>query len=466
LLRESNATSSALNHHADLRGPIPAVGTTEVDFTKTMKIRNLFISLALASSLESNLLAQTSSNPAPDPLALTIAGAIQEAIDRNLSILAERANLPVSEAAKITASLRPNPVVSAAADHLDALGTGFSEANAAGPPEYSLRVDLPIERAKKRELRVEAASFGRRIAEHQLENAIRKLRLEVQLACIDVLEAKAKLTLAKENLTALERLVQLNEARLASGAIAPLEVSRARVAMLQYRTSVRSSELELATAKARLLPLLGRRASGQSIDILGELAIAAPSTPLTLEGLLSVAITARPDYALQQREQARTQADLRLQIAQGKIDYSVGMEYRRQQGLNGRGNMIGFFVSAPVPVFNRNQGEIARAQAEGERARRAIRAVENEIQSEVFALFQEYESARSLVADIEKELLTTAEQARKTTAYVYNAGATTLVDVLDAQRAFNETMQTYHSARANFARVQVRLAAAAGKENL
>jgi cobalt-zinc-cadmium efflux system outer membrane protein len=431
-----------------------------------MHNQSFLLPLALACGMASGTLAQTTSNRVPDTPSLTIANAIQEAIEKNLSILAERANLPISEAAKITASLRPNPVVSAAADHLDALGTGFSEANAAGPPEISLRVDLPIERAKKRELRVEAASFGRSIAEQQLENAIRKLRLDVQLACIDVLEAKAKLALAKENLTTLERLVELNEARLASGAIAPLEVSRARVAMLQYRTSVRSSELELATAKARLLPLLGRRAAGQAVDIVGDLAIPAPATAPTLGGLQSLALAARPDLGLLQREQARTQADLRLQIAQGKIDYSVGMEYRRQQGINGRGNMIGFFVSAPLPVFNRNQGEIARAQAEGDRARRSIRAVENEIQSEVFTLFQEYESARSLVADIEKELLTTAEQARKTTAYVYNAGATTLVDVLDAQRAFNETMQTYHSARANYARVQVRLAAATGKENL
>jgi cobalt-zinc-cadmium efflux system outer membrane protein len=305
------------------------------------------------------------------------------------------------------------------------------------------------------------------MAELQLENAVRKLRLDVQLACVDVQEAKAKLALASDNLASLQRLVELNEARLASGAIAPLEVSRARVAMLQYRTSVRSAELELATAKARLLPLLGRRSAGPAIDIRDDLAAIPTAAPaLTLDGLQTLALSSRPDLMLLRRDQARSQADLRLQIAQGKIDYSVGMEYRRQQGINGRGNMIGFFVSAPLPVFNRNQGEIARAQAEIMRAGRSIQAIENEIQSEVFTLFQENESARSLVADIEKELLTTAEQARKTTAYVYNAGATTLVDVLDAQRAFNETMQTYYGARANYARVRVRLAAATGKEDL
>jgi cobalt-zinc-cadmium efflux system outer membrane protein len=116
--------------------------------------------------------------------ALTAEEAIQEAIRHNLALLAERANLPVADAARITARLRPNPVVSAAADHLDTLGTGFSEANGAGPPEYSLRVDFPIERARKRELRTEAASYIRTIAEAQLEDAIRKLRLNVHLAFV------------------------------------------------------------------------------------------------------------------------------------------------------------------------------------------------------------------------------------------------------------------------------------------
>ena len=76
---------------------------------------------------------------------LSIAEAIREAVDNNLGILAERANLPVAEAARITARLRPNPVVSAGADSLDLLGTGFSPENAAGPPQYSIRVDLPLE---------------------------------------------------------------------------------------------------------------------------------------------------------------------------------------------------------------------------------------------------------------------------------------------------------------------------------
>src|SRR5438552_4739161 len=76
------------------------------------------------------------------PAALTIAQAIDEAVAHNLSLFAERANLSIADAAAITARLRPNPVVSFSADHLDVLGTHFDDANNGGPPEIAWRVDV------------------------------------------------------------------------------------------------------------------------------------------------------------------------------------------------------------------------------------------------------------------------------------------------------------------------------------
>src|SRR5204862_7874526 len=103
--------------------------------------------------------------------------------------------------------------------------------------------------------------------EAQFAEAVRRLRLDVTLASIDVLEAKARLQLARDNLQTLERLVQLNERRLTSGAIPALEVTRSRVAMLQYRGSVKTAELALNEARLKLLPLLGRKPGEQPVDI-------------------------------------------------------------------------------------------------------------------------------------------------------------------------------------------------------
>ena len=146
------------------------------------------------------------------------------------------------------------------------------------------------------------------------------------------------------------------------------------------------------------------------------------------------------------------------------MDYTFGAEYRRQQGVNGTGNSVGVFFSAPIPVFSRNQGEIARVRAEQEQLGKSFAAQRAQVSGEVTTAWQEFESARTMVAEIERDLIGPSEEARNTTAYVYKAGASSLLDVLDSQRAFNETMSAYYGAQADYRRAASRLAAAVGQE--
>jgi cobalt-zinc-cadmium efflux system outer membrane protein len=160
----------------------------------------------------------------------------------------------------------------------------------------------------------------------------------------------------------------------------------------------------------------------------------------------------RPDLLAQRQERARSQAEVRLQIAQGKVDYVVGTEYRRQQGLAGRGNSLGIFFQADLPVFNRNQGEIARARQEQLQVEARLRAVEAMIETEVETAYLQYDTARRSLTRIEESLLEKARDVRQVTEYSYRRGEATLLELLDAQRAYNETMQAYNEARAEFAR--------------
>jgi cobalt-zinc-cadmium efflux system outer membrane protein len=421
-------------------------------------------SLALAAILSTTIVPETEAQNAFRTL--TIEEAVNEAVQRNLALLAEQANLSIAEAALMSARLRPNPVLSASADSLDLLGTGFDEANGAGPPQYALRVDIPLERAHKRELRTEVAEYSKRVVEARFADILRRLKLDVILAGIDILEAKARLQLAQDNLQALDRLLQLNEVRLTNGAVPQLEVTRSRVAMLQYRGSVKSAQLTLTQARLKLLPLLGRTPDEEPVDIDDRLGVMPVPVGSDLPGLQQAARATRPDLLALHRDQARTQADLRLQVAQGKVDYTAGAEYRRQQGVNGRGNLLGLFLSVPLPVFNRNQGEIMRAEAEQQKASRSVTAAETEIAGEVASAYHEFESARELLVEIERDLLRPTQEARAATTYMYQAGATSLLDVLDAQRAFNDTMETYHSAQAAFRRAQARLSIAVNRDVL
>jgi len=398
------------------------------------------------------------------PSVITVDQAVDEALQNNLDLLAQRVELTIAEARMIAARLRPNPVLSLSGDHLDALGTGFDQVNVGGPPEISSRVDFPIERGGKRQLRVATANYAREIAEARLLEAIRKLKLDVTLGCVEVIQAKANLALAIDNLRTFEELVRTNSVRVNAGAIPPLDLTRSQVAMLQFRSNVKRAELALLTTKTRLQNLLGRSTPTDGFEVLGELKVPLHVFGLELGALQSTAIDARPDVKALNLDQARSQSELRLQLAQGKVDYTFGTEYRRQQGINGKSNTLGFFFSVPLPVFNRNQGEIARVRAEQEQLQRQIEALKAQVQTEVKMAFQEFRSARELVEGIESDLLKPAEQARDTSAYVYRSGASSLIEFLDAQRAFNETMQSYHEAQAAYRRALTQLNATIGKE--
>jgi cobalt-zinc-cadmium efflux system outer membrane protein len=418
----------------------------------------------LSAGFHPNLFVLRAQTPEDGPgTILTEEQAVAEGLQNNLVLLAERVNLTIAEASIITARLRPNPVFSFGSDHLDWVGYGFNELNGGGPTEIAWRVDLPIEREGKRRFRTETAGLAKDVAQARLLDSIRTLTRELRLACVDVIQAKANLELARDNLRALEELVRINEARVQAGSIPPLELTRSRVAMLQFQGNVKRAELELATAKMKLELLLGRKTPSGQFDLMGELKV-AHDNDLDLKRLAEIARGSRPDLRAQELSMARSHSELQLQLAQAKVDYTLGSEFRRQAGVNGRSNSIGFFFSVPLPVYNRNQGEIARVRAESEQLLRQMRFLEAQVLSEINTAHQEFQSARELVDSIERSLLKPAQEARDTVAYVYRAGAATLMEYLDAQRAYNDSRQTYHEALAVYRKAVIRVNAACGQE--
>ncbi len=113
---------------------------------------------------------------------------------------------------------------------------------------------------------------------------------------------------------------------------------------------------------------------------------------------------------------------------------------------------MGFFFSTPLPVFNRNQGEIERARQEQRQIEARIQALKAAIQIEAENAFLRFVTARDLLKGIESNMLQQARDVRQTMEYSYRRGEASLVEFLDAQRAFNDTMQSYNEARAEFAR--------------
>jgi cobalt-zinc-cadmium efflux system outer membrane protein len=393
----------------------------------------------------------------PPTVTFTADQAAQEALEHNLTLLAERYNLSVAEARVVTAGLRPNPVLTfnaAFPDH-----TIYH--NNINPYSEMAHIDFVFERGAKRESRLAVAENAKEVTRLQFLNTVRTLLLDVQNACVDVLLAKNNLTLAQENLHALNEVVQISTHRVRAGDLADVELQRVSLTALQYQNQVRKRESDLLIARKELQVLVGRSLQDSLVDVSGELR--REGAPTNVEAVLHQALNLRPDLQALQRDQARSAADLRLQIAQGVVDYTIGAEYQRQQSPSRDGNQYGVSLSVPLPVFNRNQGEILRAQEEHEQLAVKLRALEADVRKEVQAVYQRYQTAQETVQRIESEMLGKAEAVRNTMAYTYQRGASSLLEYLDAQRTFNETRQSYNEARADYARGLYQLDAVTGQ---
>ena len=402
--------------------------------------------------------AQTSG--APPPSKLSIDQAVAEAIANNLDLLAERQNVPVAKAREIQAALRPNPVLTFAWDYQDWLRRSLTVENNGGPSEWRTQVDYLIERGGKRERRVDLARLVTSVNELRLLDTMRVLGLNVRQACVEQVLAKANVELARQNLAVFSDMLRVNEAKVKAGEVAGVELIRVRVAQQQFENALAQAELRLAMARNGLEQLLARKSHDAGLEI---------SDPLKEDGVVlladevrATALAQRPDLQAARKDVERAAADGRLQSAMAKQDVTASLAYHNQYGYS-NGRTFGTYVSVPLPVYNRNQGEILRAQRETEQAGTRVRALESAIATEAANAWQQYDSAWRMLDRIRGRLMSEARQVRDITEYSYRRGEASLLEFLDAQRAYNDAMQSYNDARSDYMKSLFLIDAVTGK---
>jgi cobalt-zinc-cadmium efflux system outer membrane protein len=320
---------------------------------------------------------------------------------------------------------------------------------------------MPLERGGKRGRRTEVARMQRGVAEFEFQDACRGLALDVANLFVDAQLARESLRLAKENLAYFESIVEVNKARLKAGDIAEVELLRSRLALSQQRNVVRDAESKYRSALSKLQTKMGRGAPVAGLELDGDLR--RDANPPVREQALQLALARRPDLAAARQDLTRAGAEVNSQLAQAKADPTVGTEYRRQQGVNGTGNSMGFFIALPLQVYNRNQGEIERARQERRQTELKVRQLEIEIAGEVDVAHEEATTSAAMLRNVEGEMLNEAQEVRRVTEYSYRRGHVTLLELLDAQRAYNETVQGAIEARAAYARSLFELDAVTGR---
>ena len=265
-----------------------------------------------------------------------------------------------------------------------------------------------------------------------------------------VVLAKADADVAQASLAEIDNVIGLNKSRYEVGEISGGELRRIQVERLKFVDDQFAAQLALRNARSALLALLNAPDLGESFDVVETLEAAGSATappvvappPLDPRSLRAEGLAQRPDLRAAQTQVVRAETQTLLQRALGSPNMTVGAGYQRNFGADA----FVFGVTVPLPIFNRNQGAVARADAERRQAANLARAAATDVLLDVQQAVNTVDITRARVQYIEREYLQPARESRDIVLAAYRLGSANLMDYLDAQRAFRDTLRTYNRA--------------------
>jgi cobalt-zinc-cadmium efflux system outer membrane protein len=374
----------------------------------------------------------------------------------NQTLRAQAQAIESSRAGEITASLRPNPQ--------------FQNDTTSA----TLGLYQEVEIGGKRPARIESARLSTVISRTDFENTRRTLVFNLRQAFVAALLARSELDFARDNLTNYQKVVDLNRLRFQQGEISRGDFLKIELQTLQFQTDVDDATLALKTAKATLRALVGPSNFPQEFDLAGELR----TLPLekTLAELQQLALASRPDLKSVETSREKAVADLRLARAMRWPDPTIGTSFLHTGNEIGGPNWFQPFypkgsvsnamglalASVSIPLFNRNQGEVARTKSEQLRADFLAQAARNQILQDVETAYASFESSRERVRLYEQTYLAQAKESMDIQEFSFRNGAASILDFLDAERTYRTTQLAYRQQLAAYMTNLAQLEAAVG----
>jgi cobalt-zinc-cadmium efflux system outer membrane protein len=392
-----------------------------------------------------------------NPRRLTLADALALAEQQNPTLWAQAQSVESNRANEITAGLRPNPT----------LQNDTSSATVGVYQEFEV--------GGKRRGRLESARLATSISRTDFADARRTLVLNVRQAFVGALLARADIELARENLSSFQNVIDLNRMRLEKGALSGGDFLKIELQRLQFETDLEDATLALRTAKATLRELLGGVHFPEEFDVEGDLR----ATPFdrSLGELTQFALANRPDLKSAETGIQKSAADLRLVRANAYPDPTIGVSLLHSGNeiggsswfepfypKGGTSNAMSAGVSFPIPLFSRNQGEIARARSEQRRAGFLAQATRNQVLQDVETAYASFQWSRDRVRLYEQTYLSRAKESRDIAEFAFQKGATSILDFLDAERTYRATQLAYRKELAAYVTNLAQLEAATGIE--
>ena len=386
---------------------------------------------------------------------LSLERAVELFLDRNVEVIAARAEIGRARAEQIAAKLRPNPALTIAAENVKLSGPPIAALGAAR--EIGATYEETIELGGKRRLRQEVANLTLSAAEASFENVLREKVNELKGSYFVAVLARQNVDIAIDNLQTFEQLLRFNLARFEEGAIAEGDLLKVRLERMKFDAAVRQAELGLSQAMVHLLEKL-EEPDFEVRPLAGALDV--PLMNLDIENLKQAAFQNRPDLKAAGLDIELARQRVSLEEANATPNISPFAGYKRVAS----NNTVLFGVTVPLRVRDRNQGAIARAVAVEKIAAAQRAVVENRVRVDVEIAFRAYQAARDQVGTFRDQLLRQADESQTITLAAYEEGATELLPVLEAQRTRSEIRQQYFRKLFDYKAAILDLELAVGKE--
>src|SRR5262252_5821916 len=305
---------------------------------------------------------------------LTLDEAVSLATRENFTLRAAQFEYQSTRANEITAGLIPNPSFTYLGEQLNepsiptAAGSG---------QQYTVAFGQTFETGGKRQRRLDSARAATRVAGHTVTGVERQVLFQVKKSFTDALAGKAALELAEQNLKTIGEIENLQSVRAAKGALSELELLRIQVQQYTFQRDAADARQAVQAAKNALRTFAGPDRIADEYDVVGKLDFR--DFAFNKSDLYSLARANRPDILAAEAAREKARADINLAKANAWWDVTPQIEYQRI----GPDNTIGFGISLPIKIFDRNQGEIARTRADASRADAAQQAVAIQALAEV-----------------------------------------------------------------------------------
>jgi outer membrane protein, heavy metal efflux system len=368
---------------------------------------------------------------------ITLSDAVSIFLKQNYQLIAAHYDIDTAEAEKLTARLRPNPDVSVGLSGLPLNLSG----NLLTEQEYSYSVAQTFELGGKRGKRIDVADANSDVVHAQFEMAVWLLTNDLKKKFFTVLLNQSLLNLAEENEKTFAETVKHTEELVQAGELAGLDLTRLEVEKLKFDTDLANAERDYEVALRDLRVTLGGDYRAMEIAPTGTL---DPQTyDFTFVDLRDKALAARPDLKAVKLAGRAADASIKLQDAQRIPDLSLGAGVT--QAPEGGSNYT-FGVGIVLPVFDRNQGERAKARIEKEKALNQEALITNQIVGDVDKAFVAFQLQKRRLDLYRTGVLTKVNTIQNLTEYSLKAGESSILDLLDVIRTRRDTLAAFYQA--------------------